>query len=590
MADKLEYVVKNAIMMCDKGAAPGMFTPTFNTTTKINGCLATTKADKIPIVNIPPFGACACRGGAPCTPVPVEWLKTYKAKVKGQETILFRSKLPCGNGGKIEFITSGQVPLPDGEMDALMEEFAEPEDEGGWGFWDTVELVPVIGSITGMVREGKKGNWGMVALNAGFLVMDVAGVVSFGSTTAASTAAKAGVKAGIKVSAKAAAKSVAKGGMKQLAKGAAKKFTKALTKKIDDIIKATGKICVFACFPAGTPISVKDGFKNVEDIQVGDLVWAYNEETGESDLKPVVDTIQNEVNTTVKITLENEIIESTVEHPFYTRTGWKDAADLTTEDEVKTKNGTWSFIKKIVFNHQTKKVYNFEVEDWHTYFVGSWKWLVHNVKKCLDEAWKALADKLGIKFIVDNPELLKLWDQTLYEAATSKAPNKLKTYLSNIENGVKMSDKELGEVFGYVGQKFRTVAKKAGKPIEAGHEIHHWNYNKGKYPLQLLDPRNLVEPASRASHTVWHRLTTSNLSKIWKGPIKSNLEKPISNADEFVKELSKLVDNADDLRKKTKEINKIIKKAEKLGESIEGITKPVDDFVSAMKDWFAKNP
>ena len=25
-----------------------------------------------------------------------------------------------------------------------------------------------------------------------------------------------------------------------------------------------------------------------------------------------------------------------------------------------------------------KKVYNFEVADWHTYFVGAWEWLVHN--------------------------------------------------------------------------------------------------------------------------------------------------------------------------------------------------------------------
>ncbi len=452
MADPLEYVVKNAIMMCDKGAAPGMFTPTYNMTTKVNGCLVSTKADKIPLVNIPTFGACACKGGAPCTPTPIEWMDTYKAKVKGQETVLFRCNLPCASGGKVEFLTSGQIPLPDGEMDALMEEFAEPEDEGGWGFWDTVELLPVVGSITGMVREGAKGNWGMVVLNAGFLAMDVAGVVSFGSTTAASTAAKAGVKAGIKATAKAAAK----GGMKQLTKGAAKNFAKAVAKSIDNIALKTLKICVFACFPEGTPISVKDGYKNVEDIEVGDLVWAFNEKTGESDLKPVVNTMQNEVDTTVKITLEDEVIESTVEHPFYTRGGWKDAADLSTEDEVKTKDGNWSYIKKVAFKHQKKKVYNFEVGDWHTYFVGTWEWLVHNATKCVS----AIAKKVG-----NNTYDLVLrykpgWSAQQKAAARTKAKalSKAKTRI------VKKPARKAGTR--------RTFTKKGGK-VKKGQDVDH---------------------------------------------------------------------------------------------------------------------
>ncbi|SFB98944.1 hypothetical protein SAMN04489722_101409 [Algibacter lectus] len=32
-----------------------------------------------------------------------------------------------------------------------------------------------------------------------------------------------------------------------------------------------------------------------------------------------------------------------------------------------------------------KKVYNFEVADWHTYFVGAWEWLVHNARPCLSK-------------------------------------------------------------------------------------------------------------------------------------------------------------------------------------------------------------
>lgn len=38
--------------------------------------------------------------------------------------------------------------------------------------------------------------------------------------------------------------------------------------------------------------------------------------------------------------------------------------------------------------YSNKKVYNFEVADWHTYFVGVLAWLVHNADKCLSEAFK----------------------------------------------------------------------------------------------------------------------------------------------------------------------------------------------------------
>jgi len=95
-------------------------------------------------------------------------------------------------------------------------------------------LIPVVGSIVGAVREGMKGNWGMMAMNIGFLALDIAGLVSFGATTAASSAGKAAVKAGVKVAAKSAAKAVVrqvgksglKTAVKLTAKGARKAFCK----------------------------------------------------------------------------------------------------------------------------------------------------------------------------------------------------------------------------------------------------------------------------------------------------------------------------------------------------------------------------
>ena len=67
-------------------------------------------------------------------------------------------------GGKINFVTSGQIPLPDDAMEdikALQEQGAKEDGDEGWDRLDTVELIPVVGSIVGAVREGMKGNWGM---------------------------------------------------------------------------------------------------------------------------------------------------------------------------------------------------------------------------------------------------------------------------------------------------------------------------------------------------------------------------------------------------------------------------------------------
>ena len=385
-------------MLCDKGVLPMPFQPTYNTHVKMSGMTVATALDKQPIVNIPCFGACSMTGGQPCVPAPLLWLDTYKVKVKGQQTLLYKSKLPCSLGGQIEFLTSGQIPLPAEEYDSLLEEHGE-ETGGGWGWWDTAELIPVIGNVIGIVREAKKGNWGMFALNAAFLVVDV---VTFGAGAAVTTPLKGGIKAAVKVGAKkglqkatqTATKLGTKAGTKQLAKGAAKSFGKAVAKKVDDIAKATGKVCVFACFPKGTKVAVKGGNKAIEEIQEGDKVWAYDEESGSTELKRVVSTMQREVDATVKIVLAEEEIETTAEHPFYTQAGWKDAADLSSNDRLRTREGKWQRIKSVEFAYEQKKVYNFEVADWHTYFVGAWQWLVHNATVCIVSAVKKVSKRL----------------------------------------------------------------------------------------------------------------------------------------------------------------------------------------------------
>jgi hypothetical protein len=112
-----------------------------------------------------------------------------------------------------------------------------------------------------------------MALNAGFLVWEaasvVAGVFSFGTATVAMAGAKAGVRGLIKAGGKVAL-GMAK---KQMASLATKSLAlKAGLKNIRPFLAKIPRICVTACFPAGTPVAVEGGYKNIEELQVGGYV------------------------------------------------------------------------------------------------------------------------------------------------------------------------------------------------------------------------------------------------------------------------------------------------------------------------------
>ena len=68
-----------------------------------------------------------------------------------------------------------------------------------------------------------------------------------------------------------------------------------------------------------------------------------------------------EIDHTVELYTEEEIIETTAEHPFLTDNSWKDAADLQTGDKIRSRNEEDIEIKDVKFSYKPRKVYNFEV-------------------------------------------------------------------------------------------------------------------------------------------------------------------------------------------------------------------------------------
>ena len=141
-----------------------------------------------------------------------------------------------------------------------------------------------------------------------------------------------------------------------------------------------------SCFVAGTPVLTEDGDKPIEDVTVGDYVWAWDEATGTTELKQVVETYVNETSELTHIFVNGEEIVATPTHPFYCPVkGWTDAVHLRAGDILVLVNGEYVVVEKIQHEllENPVKVYNFQVQDYHTYYVAESGVLVHN--RCLPE-------------------------------------------------------------------------------------------------------------------------------------------------------------------------------------------------------------
>ncbi len=147
------------------------------------------------------------------------------------------------------------------------------------------------------------------------------------------------------------------------------------------ICRPLGKVTnglIKICFTEGTLVAAEKGNKKIEDIKEGDFVWSYNEETGKKELKKVVALSRNTSSSLVRISINGTEITCTPEHPFYVNGNWIEAKDLTKGMLLTTLDGKTSPVESIKFLDEKVKVYNFEVEGNHNYYVSEKGILVHN--------------------------------------------------------------------------------------------------------------------------------------------------------------------------------------------------------------------
>ena len=162
----------------------------------------------------------------------------------------------------------------------------------------------------------------------------------------------------------------------------------------DDAYDAGRGLSRVICFAAGTLVAVEGGYVAIETISEGDLVWAYNESTTRSGLYRVARTFVNETEEVRLLSVEvldgpdadsmptspeRIDIQTTNEHPFYVeQRGWVFAEYLKIDDVVVTLDGDQARILDTKLISEPAIVYNFKVEEAHTYYVTEEALLVHN--------------------------------------------------------------------------------------------------------------------------------------------------------------------------------------------------------------------
>ena len=141
-------------------------------------------------------------------------------------------------------------------------------------------------------------------------------------------------------------------------------------------------ICVSlsdSCFTEDTLISSLYNKKKISDIKVGDIVKSNN--NGIVEYKKVTKVFERRTNEIYIVKVDDEIIETTKEHPFYVKgKGYVKASELNKNDQLLNTGGNKGLVKDVTrkFYRDGIYVYNFEVEDNHNYYVSNNSYLVHN--------------------------------------------------------------------------------------------------------------------------------------------------------------------------------------------------------------------
>ena len=139
------------------------------------------------------------------------------------------------------------------------------------------------------------------------------------------------------------------------------------------------------CFAAGTPVATADGLRPIETIALGELLWSRDPVTGELALRPVTEVFVTPDAELMELVVVGgahgvtEHLRVTPGHRFWVRDrGWVPVEALHAGDEFQGLNAPPLTVSQVSPLPGRETVYNFAVDEFHTYFVGQAGAWTHN--------------------------------------------------------------------------------------------------------------------------------------------------------------------------------------------------------------------
>jgi hypothetical protein len=132
-----------------------------------------------------------------------------------------------------------------------------------------------------------------------------------------------------------------------------------------------------SCFAAGTQVLSSVGSVAIETLRIGDRVLAQDPATGELTYKPILATSKTPSAKLLRVTTSQGTVRLTRGHPFWiVGKGWRMAKELSVGDRIHGLQGGASVTA--ISEEPEESVYNLNVADFATYFVGDAQLLVHD--------------------------------------------------------------------------------------------------------------------------------------------------------------------------------------------------------------------
>jgi hypothetical protein len=138
------------------------------------------------------------------------------------------------------------------------------------------------------------------------------------------------------------------------------------------------------CVSPGTPIRTLTGYILIDDLKKNDEVLAAPEgdPSARPEAKKVVE-IYESYGTVIGLKIGGQLIKITPQHRIYEQAKkWIAAGRFEKGLKVRSDDGRWLVVDGVEYTGEYTKLYNFQVADYHTYFIGATHWgfsiWVHN--------------------------------------------------------------------------------------------------------------------------------------------------------------------------------------------------------------------